>query len=626
MNRDPQDPVPQRGPVEPDPDDTQLMPLGREPIEPDPDSTQLMPAGGERIEADPDDTQLLPEPGPEAIEAGALSADEADDAVEPAAAVPKPARSSTAASAMVAAGILLSRIAGLVRLSVFARYFGTSQYADVFSAGLRMPNVLQNLLGEGTLSASFIPVYSELLHQGRKKEAGQVAGAVFALMLAAAGVLALFGILMAPVLVSVFLPGFEGERRELTIRVVRIIFPMTGILVLSAWSLGILNSHRNFFLSYFAPVLWNAAMIATLVALGGSLTPDRLVMALAWGALAGGALQFLVQLPKVLRLNREIRVRWAPRMPEVRETLRNAGPAVMGKGVVQISAYLDNVLASFLAAGAVSTLQYAQTLYILPISLFGMSVAAAELPELARQRSGGGEVLRERASAGLERIAFYVVPSFIAFAVLGDVVIATLLQRGEFDRADTLLVYVTLLGFSLGLIATTASRLLSSTFFALRDTKTPARYATLRVVISLTLSIILMLQFESVSVAGRTIPAGLFSDLRIGGAPLGPVGLALASGAGAWVEWYLLKRSLRKRIGPVGAGAGPLSRMFAAALAGAALGWGVRLLLPDTLPTLITGVLVLGVYGVTYFAVAGALGLSQAGAIFRRVKGMLGRR
>jgi putative peptidoglycan lipid II flippase len=595
--------------------------MSRDPhASPDPESRP------DPLAPDPDATLPMPPPGPEAMGVGAQSSDAADETVEPAAVVPKEARSSTAASAMVAAGILLSRVAGLVRLSVFAHYFGTSKYADVFSAGLRMPNVLQNLLGEGTLSASFIPVYSELIHQGRKKEAGEVAGAIFALLLAAAGALALIGVLLAPVLVSIFFPGFEPERHDLTVRVVRIIFPMTGILVLSAWSLGILNSHRNFFLSYFAPVVWNAAMIATLLMFGGRMTPDRLVRALAWGALAGGVLQFLVQVPRVLQLNREIKVRWAPRLPQVRETLRNAGPAVMGKGVVQISAYLDTVLASFLAAGAVSTLQYAQTLYILPISLFGMSVAAAELPELARQRASGGEVLRARASAGLERIAFYVVPSFIAFALLGDVVIATLLQRGEFDRSDTLLVYFTLLGFSLGLVATTASRLLSSTFFALRDTKTPARYATLRVVISLTLAIVLMLQFESVTIGGWQTPAGIFSGLRIGGAPLGAVGLALGSGVGAWVEWYLLKRSLRAQIGPVGAGAGPLGRMFAAAGVGAALAWGMRILLPDDLPTLISGALILGVYGLTYFAVAAALGLEQAGAIFRRIKGMLGRR
>src|SRR5690606_4927649 len=174
---------------------------------------------------------------------------------------------------------------------------GTGLHADVFSAGLRMPNLLQNLLGEGTLSASFIPVYSELLGRGRVEEAGRVAGAVFALLLAIAAAVSLIGIALAPVLVSVLTPGFEGERRALMISVTRIIFPMTGVLVLSAWALGILNSHRRFFLPYFAPVLWNAAIIGALVAFGSRLELDALLMAAAWGALLGGLLQFGVQLP-----------------------------------------------------------------------------------------------------------------------------------------------------------------------------------------------------------------------------------------------------------------------------------------------------------------------------------------
>src|SRR5882672_2194398 len=147
-----------------------------------------------------------------------------------------PKRSSRAASLLIATGIFLSRVIGLVRARMLASYFGAGLHADVFSAGLRLPNVLQNLLGEGTLSASFIPVYSELLGQGRTKEAGRVAGAMFGLLLAVAGAIALLGVLLAPLLVSVFAPGFEGQRRVLTIAVVRILFPMTGVLVLSAWA------------------------------------------------------------------------------------------------------------------------------------------------------------------------------------------------------------------------------------------------------------------------------------------------------------------------------------------------------------------------------------------------------
>src|SRR5262245_13407511 len=180
--------------------------------------------------------------------------------------------------------------------------------ADVFRFGLRLPNVLQNLLGEGTLSASFIPVYSELLEQGRTKEAGRVAGAAFALLLAVAGGFSLVGLTLAPVIVSIFTPGLDGHRRELMIAVVRILFPMTGVLVLSAWALGILNSHRKFFVSYFAPVMWNGAIIAALVAFGGRRDLDGLLMATAWGALLGGFLQFAIQLPWVLRLERELEI------------------------------------------------------------------------------------------------------------------------------------------------------------------------------------------------------------------------------------------------------------------------------------------------------------------------------
>jgi putative peptidoglycan lipid II flippase len=526
-------------------------------------------------------------------------------------------RSSGVASTLVAAGILLSRLSGLVREAVFANYFGTSLYADVWRAGMRMPNALQNLLGEGTLSASFIPVYSELLERGRREEAGRMAGAIFALLLAVAGALALIGILAAPLLVSVFTAGFEGERRELTIQVTRIIFGMTGLLVLSAWGLGILNSHRKFFIPYVAPVLWNGAMIATLVALGGRMTPDRLVIALAWGALLGGALQFGIQLPWILRLERELQVRWNTRMEPVREAVRNAGPAIMGRGVVQLSGYIDIFLASFLAAGALAAVGFAQILYMLPVSLFGMSVAAAELPELARQRLGEKEQLRLRTNGSLQRIAFYIVPSFVAFVALGDLIVSALFQRGAFTRADTMLVYLTLVAISTGLLASTATRLMQNTFFALRDTRTPARFAAIRVASAAVLASVLMVQFEPIPRFG--IPAGVFGGVTMNGMLLGAVGLALGSGLAAWVEWGLLRRALGRLVGPVGASAGALGRMFVAAGLAAAAGWAVRWPLLELHP-LPQAVLVFGVYGLVYFGVAYLLGLNEVQGIATRLR------
>jgi putative peptidoglycan lipid II flippase len=169
---------------------------------------------------------------------------------------------------LVGAGIFLTRIFGLVRQRVFSHYFGITDAADAFSAGFRIPNLLQNLFGEGVLSASFIPVYARLLAQKDEEEAGRVAGAVFALLAVAVSLIVLVGVLGAPYLMVVIEPGYTGAKRELTVRLLRVLFAGAGLLVLSAWCLGILNSHRKFFLSYTAPVIWNVAMIATLLALG----------------------------------------------------------------------------------------------------------------------------------------------------------------------------------------------------------------------------------------------------------------------------------------------------------------------------------------------------------------------
>ena len=535
---------------------------------------------------------------------------------------PPAARGSTAA-ALVGAGILLSRVIGLVRERVLAIYFGTGLHADVWSAGLRLPNVLQNLLGEGTLSASFIPAYSALLGQGRTKEAGRVAGAMFALLLAIAGAVALLGVLLAPVLVTVFTPGFEGHRRELMISVVRIVFPMTGVLVLSAWALGILNSHRQFFLPYFAPVVWNAAIIGTLIAFGRRLDLDGLLLAAAWGALAGGVLQLAVQLPSVLRLDREIRVNRGTNEPAFREAVAKAAPAIMGRGVVQLSSYVDLVLASLLAIGALARLRYAQTLYVLPVSLFGMSVAAAELPDLARERDRATDALRERAAAAVRRVAFYVVPSVVAFVALGDVLVAGLFRAGEFGAADVTVVWITLVGYSAGLLASTCTRVYQSAFFALRDTATPARVAGVRVLTAFVAGSLLMLQFEPVDVLGFMIPAGVFAGFNVAGVPLGPLGLATGAAIGAWIEWWLLKRRLVARIGPVGTGAGQLVRMGGAALVAAALARGLAAIVH--LSPLPAASLVAAAFGAVYFGVARVAGLAEAralpAALLRRVRG-----
>src|SRR5689334_21304361 len=217
----------------------------------------------------------------------------------------KPARPqiSTGRSAFfVGAGILISRIVGLIRQRIFAHYFGTSWESDAFSAAFRIPNFLQNVFGEGALSASFIPVYAKLLAQEDEERAGRVANAVFGILALVTAIIVLIGVLATPYIVTAIAAGFEAERRELTIRLVRIFFPGAGLLVLSAWCLGVLNSHHRFFISYTAPVAWNVAIIFCLVFFGNRTDLSHLAQATAWGSVVGSALQFGVQLPTVLRL------------------------------------------------------------------------------------------------------------------------------------------------------------------------------------------------------------------------------------------------------------------------------------------------------------------------------------
>src|ERR1700739_809005 len=208
---------------------------------------------------------------------------------------------------LVAAGIMLSRIAGLIRERALAHFLGTLPAADAFRAALRIPNFLQNLFGEGVLSASFIPVYSRLLAASDKKAANDLASVVGSILAVLTSALLVLRILIPPLLIDATAPGFTGETRQLTIRLVQILFPGVGALVMSAWCLGILNSHGRFFLSYAAPVLWNLFIIAGLLIFGTKQSLSDLVVTPTWFTVLGSLAQLLVQVPTVLRLTRTLR-------------------------------------------------------------------------------------------------------------------------------------------------------------------------------------------------------------------------------------------------------------------------------------------------------------------------------
>ena len=515
--------------------------------------------------------------------------------------------SSKRTSALVGAGILLSRLLGLLRQTLIAKYLGANLVSDAFNGAFRITNILQNLFGEGALSASFIPVYARALEHGDEDEADRIAGAIAAILAVVVAVIVLVGVLAAPWVVQLVVGGFTGETLALTIRLTRILFPGAGIFVMSAWCLGILNSHRKFFLSYAAPVFWNVAMIVALLAFGPRRGEVELVVVLAWASVIGAALQMGVQLPSVFRLLKHPRFIPDIAFPPVREAVRNFLPAFMTRGVVQLSGYVDIWLASYInARGVVTLIQNAQTIYMLPISLFGMSVSAAELPEMSRDSgtdSAAMERLRARLNSALPRVAFFVVPSAIAFFVMGEAISSVLLEHGKFGPLESMRTWAILAGSAVGLVASALGRLYSSTFFALRDTRTPLWFAVARVVLT--------------GVLGYVFAFPL--PRALGLAPwTGAAGLTASAGLAGWVEFILLRRAVSARIGPTGIPRSLLARLWIAGLVAGGAGFGVMHLMASVHHSLrgATGIVM---FCVAYGVATLALGVPEAKSIVARV-------
>jgi len=501
---------------------------------------------------------------------------------------------------------------GLVRQRVFSFYFGAGDESDAFTQAFRIPNILQNLFGEGVLSASFIPVYSQLRAKGDDVARQELAGAVLGVLAFLSAVVVLIGLLAAPSLVHVIAPGFTGAKRELTVQLVRILFPGAGLLVLAAWCLGVLNSHGKFFLSYAAPVLWNACMIAALLGWGGRVSLPELAMILAWGSVVGSAVQLAVQWRNVSRVLGAWRVTMSTRSPHVRTVLRNFAPVFVGRGVTQVSAYIDSFIASFLIEGAVTILNNVQLLYMLPVSLFGMSISAAELPAMASVTGGSEEVsaqLRERLALGLRRIAYFIVPSAVAFLAFGDLVARIVYEGGQFRREQVIWVWGVLAGSAVGLLASTLGRLYASSLYALHDTRSPLRFAMVRVVLATALGL----------TASLWLPGVIGLDPR-----WAVTGLTASAGVAAWVEFTLLRRAVSRRIGAAGIPRRVLLTLWGCAGAAAAAGWGMREL-TEALPGLAASALVLLTFSLAYGAATFAAGVPQARALVQRLPMLRGR-
>jgi putative peptidoglycan lipid II flippase len=344
-------------------------------------------------------------------------------------------------------------------------------------------------------------------------------------------------------------------------------------------------------------------------------------VAAAWGTVVGAAAQFLVQLPMVFRLEKKLRFGIDTTLAPVREVARNFGPVVVSRGVVQVSAFIDGMIATLLGTAAVSAIAYAQTIYTLPVSLFGMSVAASELPQMSSALGTPEEVreaLRKRLERGLRQIAFFVIPSVAAFLAIGNLLVAALFQGGAFHAGDTRYVWYILIGSTVGLLAATWGRLYSSAFYALRDTRTPLRFAVIRVVITGVLGYLFAIPLRPLLVGAMTALHVPLPAVSGGTKSLGAIALTATAGIAGWVEYLLLRRALQKRIGAIHSDAAfSLKLWLAAIVAGVAAAAIDRAILHD-LQRILEALVACGIFGILYFGVAAALGVTEVRAFIGR--------
>ena len=526
-----------------------------------------------------------------------------------------PGEATASGSSRVAAGIAVSRSFGLVRETLIAATLGGTMAADAFRAAMRVPNIIQNMLGEGVMGASFVPVYAKLVEDRNEAEARRVAGGVLGLLTAVVLAIVALIVLLAGPIVSVLASGLTSDTHDLAVRFTRITAIGIGLLGISAWALAILNSHRQFFLGYAAPALWNLAQIVVLVVAGFMLafadspaeaniadgivgegsgpSSESIALWLAVAVAVGSFLQLAVMVPRVRALTQGVTPHLR-REGEVRTVLRRFVPAVGARGVVQISSLVDLQFASYLATGGFAIWSLALPLYLLPISVFGFSVATAELTEMSRQ-SDRVTVVAGRVRLGLRKVLLAAGLSAAGLFFAGRAAGATLYQwpnqllgQNSFSADDNIVLGWTLAAYALALPAAMSARVTQNALFALGDVQRPARIAVIRLVVTVLVALIVVFQAERLTVVGGDIsgwdqlpnllpwePLPLETRENPTAAHFGPVGLGIAAMIASWVEWALLRRALVERVGQsLRTGLG--LPVFAAGLAAGVGAWAVQ--------------------------------------------------
>ncbi|MEW5248936.1 murein biosynthesis integral membrane protein MurJ [Microbulbifer discodermiae] len=434
-------------------------------------------------------------------------------------------------SSVVSGATLLSRVMGLARDIVFARFAGAGAAADAFFVAFKIPNFFRRLFAEGAFAQAFVPVLAEYRQQGGIAAAralnDRVAGSLGGTLL----LVTLFGVVCAPLVAGIFAFGWwwDGAEREkfaLATDMLRITFPYLMLISLTGFAGAVLNSFDRFAVPALTPVLLNLVLIAAAVLATGWFEPP--IMGLAWGVLVAGVVQLLFQVPFLIRAGLLPRPRWDWSHPGVRKILRLMGPAIFGVSVTQISLVLDTVLASFLPTGSISWLYFSDRLTELPLGVFGVAVATVILPSLSRQHMAGDpQRFRHTLDWALRCVTLISLPAAVALVVLAEPLLTTLFQYGRMTPWDMQMAAWSLRAYALGLLAFMLIKVLAPGYFARQDTYTPVRFGLIAISVKMVLSLAFV------------IPLNHYFRL-------GHMGLALATAAQAAVNAWLLYRGLRR--------------------------------------------------------------------------------
>jgi putative peptidoglycan lipid II flippase len=449
---------------------------------------------------------------------------------EPTAAASDPVRredhSVVKAAGVIGAATFSSRILGFVRDMVLARLFGATPAADAFFVAYRVPNLLRELFAEGSMSSAFIPVFTEYQTLKARRDAWELASAVFTTLLTIVTGITVIGILAAPGIVWLLAPGFHDDpaKLQMTTLLVRIMFPYLIFISLAALAMGILNSLRAFAAPAFSPVFFNIFIIGCALFLSPVMAEP--ILGVAIGVVAGGAAQFATQVPGLKLRGMLFGLRFEPRHPGVRRIGRLMVPSLLGLSVTQINITVSTILASFFAGGP-TYLFYGMRLIQFPLGIFGVALATAILPTLSAQAARGAlDELRATVGFGLRTILFIILPAMLGLILLREPLVHLFFEHGSFTRDDTVATATAVLCYAVGLWAFAGLRIIVSAFYSLQDTRTPAISAAIAVSANIAFSLALM-------------------------SPLGAPGLALATALAAMVNGGILIAVLNRRLGGV---------------------------------------------------------------------------